>query len=473
MWNSTQCIIEGTDGAAAWEWYPYQNAQIPFSLGIMWSVPLATNISGVSFTPNLGITSVDTDVIITTSTPNAPSNNYNAGYLIEAGYSTANGAMLWIKNQTETPFTKLNGSGQNGALLIGDGKYFEANQNTLTITAYSQQTGNKVWATKLPDANTYDVYITNSFIAEGVMYSFGLGGDIYALNLADGAVLWHQTTTAILGPAGSDTPYGVWPIWTQGEAVTIADGVLYFPIGHEYSPPLFRGAHEVCLNITNGQPIWNVLGVFVDSPAAISDGVMTTVNAYDNQIYAFGKGPTRTTVSAPQAGVTTATPVTITGTIIDISAGASQQAVAANFPNGLPAVSDDSQSQFMEAVYEQQPMPNNTTGVPIVLSVMDSNGNYRQIGTTTSNAMGTYSYTWTPDITGDFTIYANFPGSESYYASNAASAFHATSPAATSTPQPIQQTSMADLYLVPGIIGIIITIIVVGAVIILAQRKRP
>ena len=118
-------------------------------------------------------------------------------------------------------------------------------------------------------------------------------------------------------------------------------------------------------------------------------------------------------------------------------------------------------------------MPNNTTGVPIILTVMDNNGNYRQIGTTTSNAQGTYSYTWTPDITGDYTVYANFPGSESYYASNAAAALHATSLAATSTPQPTQQTSMADLYLVPGIIGIIVAIILVGAVIILALRKRP
>ena len=29
----------------------------------------------------------------------------------------------------------------------------------------------------------------------------------------------------------------------------------------------------------------------------------------------------------------------------------------------------------MEAVYEQQPMPTNVTGVPVTLTVTDSNGN--------------------------------------------------------------------------------------------------
>ena len=127
----------------------------------------------------------------------------------------------------------------------------------------------------------------------------------------------------------------------------------------------------------------------------------------------------------------------------------------------------------MEAVYEQQQMPNNITGVPIVLSVLDNNGNYRTIGTTESNTLGTYSFTWTPDIAGDYTLYANFPGSESYYASNAAVAFHVSEQAATPTPQATQPPTMADQYLLPGIIGLAIVIVIVGAVIILILRKRP
>ena len=63
---------------------------------------------------------------------------------------------------------------------------------------------------------------------------------------------------------------------------------------------------------------------------------MTVLNAYDNQLYTYGKGPSAMTVTAPDVGVTTATPVTIRGTITDIAAGTKQEAQAANFPNGVP-----------------------------------------------------------------------------------------------------------------------------------------
>src|SRR5208282_4469017 len=118
-----------------------------------------------------------------------------------------------------------------------------------------------------------------------------------------------------------------------------------------------------------------------DSNPELAYGIMTTLNAYDNQIYAYGQGPSATTVSAPSVGVTTATPVTITGTVMDISAGSQQEAVAANFPHGLPCVSDASMTQFMEAVYEQQPMPTNITGVQVTLTAIDSNHNLINIGT--------------------------------------------------------------------------------------------
>ena len=152
-----------------------------------------------------------------------------------------------------------------------------------------------------------------------------------------------------------------------------------------------------------------MLAFDVTSAPAIADGIATTINAYDNQIYAWGMGRSKTTISALRSDNNTA-PITITGSVTDISAGAQQQSVAANFPNGLPCVSDASMSQFMEAVYEQQPMPHSMTGVPLTLSVLDSNGNYRTIGMTTTNAQGSYGFTWKPDISGNYTVYATFAG---------------------------------------------------------------
>ena len=207
----------------------------------------------------------------------------------------------------------------------------------------------------------------------------------------------------------------------------------------------------------------------------ISDGIMTTLNAYDNQIYAWGKGPSSTSISAPQIGVTTATPVTITGNVMDISAGSQQNAVASNFPHGLPCVSDASMSKFMESVYMQQPMPTNLTGVPVVLYVLDSNNNYRSIGTTTTNAQGTYGLTWTPDIPGDYTVYATFAGTQSYYGSSASTYIHASSPAATAAPTATPLSGIATQSALEYIgIAIIIVIIIIGVVIMLMlSRKRP
>ena len=129
----------------------------------------------------------------------------------------------------------------------------------------------------------------------------------------------------------------------------------------------------------------------------------------------------------------------------------------------------------METVYQQQAMPSNVSGVPVTLSVIDSNNNFRQIGTTTSNALGTYSYTWTPDISGNFTVYAQFLlGSNSYYPSSASTGFYPSlsatnEPTVTALPQ-----STADMYFVPSVIAIIIVIIIVGAVLaMLMLRKRP
>ncbi len=80
----------------------------------------------------------------------------------------------------------------------------------------------------------------------------------------------------------------------------------------------------------------------------------------------------------------------------------------------------------MNYLYQQQPKPTNATGVPVTLSVIDANGNAREIGTTTSNADGFYSFSWLPDIEGKYTVYAKFGGTESYYPSQAVTAFTVT-----------------------------------------------
>ena len=158
---------------------------------------------------------------------------------------------------------------------------------------------------------------------------------------------------------------------------------------------------------------------------------------------------------------------------MDISAGSKQEGVIEVFPNGVPAVSDASMTNWMEYVYKQQPKPTNATGVPVTINVVDANGNYRTIGTATSDATGFYSVQWKPDIPGKYTVYVIFGGSESYWPSQATTAFSVDQETTTPTLQPIQTSSTSDQYILPGIIGIIVAIVIGFAVTILILRKRP
>ena len=110
MWNSTQCIITGTNGLDRWQWRPTQDAQVDFSRGIMWSMPIATNVSGATFSPGLSISAVGAKVLLLTSTPTALSGglSWQPGWRIIAGYSTSTGQQLWgPMNQTEEPWVRL------------------------------------------------------------------------------------------------------------------------------------------------------------------------------------------------------------------------------------------------------------------------------------------------------------------------------------------------------------------------------
>jgi hypothetical protein len=240
-----------------------------------------------------------------------------------------------------------------------------------------------------------------------------------------------------------------------------------------YSPPLFHGAQQLALNTTTGEVVWSIDAFDTTSGPAIADGIMTTLNAYDNQIYAYGKGPSAMTIDAPKASIELGKSLVISGSVTDISAGTKQNEQAARFPNGVAAVSDQSMSEWMEYVYMQKPRPTNATGVQVTLSVIDANGNYRTIGTTTSDANGFYSYQWKPDIEGKYTVVATFAGSESYWPSHAETAFAVDPQDATPAPTIAQTVSAADLYILPGIAAIIIAILIVGAVLVILVRKKP
>ena len=200
---------------------------------------------------------------------------------------------------------------------------------------------------------------------------------------------------------------------------------------------------------------------------------MISYDSFDNQIYSFGKGPTVTTVSASPKVSVHGGSVLVEGTVMDTSGGTTQDMITTRFANGLPAVSEDSMEAWMEYAYQQQIKPTNATGVDVVISVLDPNNNYYEIGRTTSDATGSYKLLFTPEVPGEYTITAKFEGSESYYGSYAETAI-GIEEASAATPGPTQPiTVMSDPYLLPGIAAIIIAIAVGFAITILVLRKRP
>ena len=165
--------------------------------------------------------------------------------------------------------------------------------------------------------------------------------------------------------------------------------------------------------------------------------------------------------------------VLVEGTVMDTSGGTTQDIITTRFAKGLPAVSEDSMEAWMEYAYQQQIKPTNATGVDVVITVLDPNNNYYEIGRTTSDATGSYKLLFTPEVPGEYTITAKFEGSESYYGSYAETAI-GIDEAPAATPAPTQpSTVISDPYLLPGIVAIIIAIAVGFAITILVLRKRP
>jgi hypothetical protein len=349
---------------------------------------------------------------------------------------------------------------------------------TFQWLGFSLADGNQIWGPTTTEMRPMQWFASGSgagqraVTAYGNLYTQGFGGEMFCFDTLTGNLQWKYNNT----DSGIDTSWGLLPIFVAA----IADGKVY-AFNNEHSPnsPLYKGYSIYCLNATTGEEIYKMLswsgqtGGQGTSTAILADGTLVYYNYYDNQIYAVAKGPSQTTVSAPTLSSTFGSTVLIQGTVTDISAGTSQTEQAARFPNGIAAVSDASQSAWMEYLYMDQPRPSDATGVPVTLSVVDANGNYRTIGTATSDSDGFFSFAWKPDIEGMYTVYASFEGSNSYYPSHAVAAFNVDAAAATPAPAPTQAPSTADLYFVPGIIGVIIAIIVVGAVILLALRKRP
>ena len=353
---------------------------------------------------------------------------------------------------------------------------------TLEFQGYSMIDGRLLWTTEPQTVWNYyfdpgqPVLGTTAY---GNFYNSGFGGITYCYDDLTGELLWTHGN----GGEGNSTKgglqifYGVYPTMIQA----IANGVVYTATDEHTTPnPMYKGATARALNATTGEEIWTLSefpsewGFSTPNQWATADGFSVFMNGLDNNIYSIGRGPSATTVTAGPKASVFGNSVVIEGTVTDTAAGTKQTEQARRFPNGVACVSDENMGEWMGYVYQQKPFPSNCTGVPVRIDVLDSNGNYRNIGTATSDANGFYSFDWMPDIPGKYTVIAAFEGTNGYWPSYAETSFKVDPAAATPPPTEAPPQSAADMYLLPGIIGIIVTIIVVGVILaLLMLRKRP
>jgi len=387
------------------------------------------------------------------------------------------GNALWAKSFGQAPGnvtrTIADWDPTNNVFIFED-------KETFVHYGYSLTTGERVWGpTTVPQDETTDwnyFSLDTDTVGYGKLFYTGYSGIVYAYDTSNGNLLWTYGNGGAGNStnSGFETAYGRYPITVSA----IADGKIFLrTTEHSPNSPLFKGALMRAINVTDGTEIWTISdwgNIMYGGVTPIADGILTALNTYDSQIYAYGKGPSALSVEAPKASVELGRSLVISGMVTDIAAGTKQIEQAARFPNGVPAVSDKSQSAWMEYVYMQKPKPTDATGVIVSINVIDANGNNRNIGTTISDSSGAFSFQYTPDITGKYTVIATFAGSESYYPSTSETSFAVdpAPPTVAPTATPIQST-MVDQYFVPAVAGIIAVIAIGFAITILVLRKRP
>ena len=374
------------------------------------------------------------------------------------GYRLSTGEMIWDFKIDEPQYSRSCYIADNGKLAVLTQKGY--------FLAYDLATGSQAWQSEQMDypwgAPSFGAYALQS--AYGLLYRQSYDG-VYAFNWDNGKIAWKYIAPAF---ANFESPYlseedgvSVYPWNTGGE---VADGKLFtYNTEHTASWPRTRGWSLHCINATTGEGIWQITGEI--TPGAIADGYLTGANSWDGYMYVFGKGKSATTVTAPDVVIAKGSGVVIKGTVLDISPAQA----------GTPCVSKESMTTQMEYLHMQQPIDGiwhnlTLTGVPIVLTALDSDGKAIDIGTaTTSGYYGTFEMAWTPPAEGTYKIIASFSGDDSYGSSAASTAVSVgPAPAEISIPEQIVPPDYT-MTLIVGFVAVIIAVAIVG---LLVLRKK-
>jgi hypothetical protein len=431
VWNSsaTDTLVGGPTGTSFWQWRPMGGSfgagyGVPFTdeyvhdgnTGFSLNVSLSTQVEG-------SIQCVREGEFIIGGTGGS---NTEAGGIVEGNLwclsleEGEEGTLLWSRNFTPPrsdapdPSIVYRAGVSMGIVDPEDGVFFFEEQSTLTRWAYSLDTMELLWGPSEPE-EAFHYYGPAESVYEGKLITYGYGGQMRAYDAKTGEVLWKYNATSI----GTESAYGgLYPIGVA----CICDGKIY-AVSSEHSPtqPMYRGPNLRCINASNGVELWSILfwGARMsptESNVYIADGIVFGLNYHDMELYAFGKGPSATTVTASPKVSALGSSVVIEGTVTDQSpSGKRNTNDMLDFTlQGTPAISDEDMTAWMEYMFMQQPMPKDAKGVQVHLTAIDPNGNYQDIGYATSDTSGKYAVSWNPPVPGDYCVTADFEGSNSY-----------------------------------------------------------
>jgi hypothetical protein len=432
-----------------------------------WNVTIPTDLSGNVYAQFFGDRIIGSDISTTAVDVWGLNLNESKGTIGQVMFDkTWNAPAEWAAGNLTASWAASSLEDKVAVLWIKD---------TRQYYGFSLETGAYLWG-PTESENYLDIYNVPLAkygyhdIAYGKLYSTGVGGIVYCYDVTTGELLW---TYEAADPYQEYLFANNW--WL--DTCFITDGKIY--LGHEeHSPinPLPRGAPFICLNATTGDEIFRANGLFRQNHwggrAIIGDSIIAGIDTYDLNVYAIGKGPSATTVTAAPEVSVHGSSVLVKGMVTDVSPGTNDAALTMRFPNGVPAVSDANMSDWMMYVYKQFPRPADVVGVDVVVSVLDPNNNCYEVGKATSDASGVYGVAFTPQVPGKYTVIASFEGSGAYYGSFAETVINVEeAPAATPGPTPTP-ASMTDAYVLGIGAGAIIAIVVIGLVIILMLRKR-
>jgi hypothetical protein len=474
QWNNTK--LPGTDRLNAFVVWTPGTTNWNMSAAYDWNVTLSESLSGTtnqfgSYDPTI-LRVIPGDVIFGQSSGLQQSATTSSGafgspdpYTLWAINLNASrgeiGNVLWQKTYL-APANNL-------TALIGpidsDNDVFTVYyRETLQWSGYSLLTGNQLWGPTEPESslNYYGGVSSHLYpyaVAYDTLYSTGFSGTVYAYDLKTGKTLFtygNNPNDPNNSTASIDAPYG-----NFGLAVgAVADHKVYLITG-DYDPqsPPYKGASTIAIDASTGQQIWKVYGTSEWEEQAVADGYYVWFNQNEQTIYVTGPGPSTTTISAPDSRATAGNSLEIKGTVTDQSPALKD----------TPAISDADQGAWTNYLVEHTAAQPNATGVSVFLTIKNQDGTPVQETTVTSDSNGLFHYAWIAPTSGEYTVTADFQGTQSYGPSSAETAFAVTSVDPAPTALPLKAADYTPTYL-----GIIIAALVAlaGAIAAIAVLLR-